>query len=140
MTTPSWPSNLPLPERQTYNFRPDDPRMKRTGQVGPPAYRRMASSVADRMNLSITVDRSDRQVFWDFHRKDCSDGTKSFIMPDPISDGWLLLTGDGSPLLMPDGTPLLLSRLLLCKWGEDVPQETMEGLRFKISFGVAIMP
>lgn len=140
MSIATWPTVLPRPERQTYGMKPDDPRLKRTGESGPPAYRRMVSSVAERTSLSLSVDRSDRQVFWDFYNEDCGHGTKAFIMPDPITDGWAMLTGSGVPLLASDGTPLLLSRLLLCKFGDEVPQELLEGLRFKISFGVVIMP
>lgn len=140
MSILSWPESLPKPERQTYGFRTDDPRMKRAGEAGPPAYRRLVSSSASRMSLSITVDRSDRQVFWDFYTVDCADGTKTFNMLDPITDGWALLGGDGTPLLLEDGTPILLSRVLLCKWGDEPPQETMSGVEFKIGFGVVIMP
>lgn len=140
MTIAAWPTVLPRPERQTYGLKPDDPRLKRTGEAGPPSYRRMVSSVAERMSLSISVDRSDRQIFWDFYNRDCSHGTKAFTMPDPITDGWLMLTATGEPLLMGDGTPILLARKLLCKWGDEVPQELIEGVRFKISFGVAVMP
>ncbi len=140
MSLQTWPGVLPKPERQPYGFRPDDSRLKRTGEVGPPAYRRMVSVSASRMSLFITVDRSNRQVFWDFYTLACADGTKAFNMPDPITDGWACLTGAGAPLLLPDGTPILLSRILLCRWGDEVPQETISGIEFKISFGVVIMP
>ncbi len=140
MTIPNWPDELPLPTQAGYSHQPDDPRTKRPREAGPPGYRRRFSSVARTMKLSIVVDRNERQIFWDFYRDDCGDGTKPFYMPDPVTDGWPFLTTDGVNLQTDDGTPMLLARTMLCLWDESVPSETIKGVQFEISYSVVEMP
>lgn len=139
MSIPSWPE-LPLPTQAGYGFQPEDPRTKRTREAGPPGYRPRYSSVATTMRLGLDLDRNQREIFWDFYRKDCKNGSTTFTMADPITDNWPLLSIDGKPLLNEAGRPLLLAKRLLCLWGDEVPSETLEGLRFKLTFAISIMP
>ncbi len=46
MSYPVWPSDLPRPERSSYQLQPQDARRKRGFESGPPGYRRRFSAVA----------------------------------------------------------------------------------------------
>lgn len=137
---PAWPSELPNPERNTWQKTPQEARLKRRTDAGPPGYRRRFSSVAKLVNLSILVDRNGKAVFDNFHDLATAYGAKPFVMPDPTTDGWALLKSDGAPLLTHAGVPILLSARWLVQFGDQLPAETIVGNRFRISFSVAVMP
>ncbi|WP_102226875.1 hypothetical protein [Acidimangrovimonas sediminis] len=140
MTVAVWPSELPKPTRNDWQAQYQDPRLKRTRDTGPPGYRRRWSSVARQVSLAIVVPRSLKQVFDNFHRDATAYGALPFYMPDPTTDGWALLSADGAPILNGSGQPLLLSARWLCLFGDTMPSETVQGIRFKISFPVVVMP
>lgn len=137
---PVWPSELPKPERNTWQKSPMEARLKRRNDAGPPGYRRRFSSVAKSVNLSILVDRNGKAIFDNFFEQDTAFGSKPFTMPDPTTDGWALLTSEGAPLLTSEGVPILLAARWLCLFGDQQPSEAIVGVGFRISFSVAVMP
>lgn len=136
---PSWPSVLPRPERRSYQVGRQDARLKRNPQAGPPAYRQRFSAVARLVSMSIVVTRARLAVFENFYTIDTAEGSLPFHMPDPLTDGWPLLTSDGQPLLM-NGVPLLMSRRWLVLFGDQTPTVSPAGIESRISFSVAVMP
>jgi hypothetical protein len=135
MTVAVWPSELPNPERGTYQAQREDTRLKKRGR-GAVGYRRMSSSTPRLISMSIEVPRSLKAVFDNFHMDTTADGTLPFWMPDATTDGWPMLSSSGQPVLMPDGTPILLSRRMLCLFGDEMPSESVRGVRFEISFNL----
>lgn len=140
MSYPVWPSDLPRPERSSYQLQPQDARRKRGFESGPPGYRRRFSAVAKMVNLSLILSAHHRAVFDAFYEVACAQGASLFWMPDPTRDGWPLLATDGTPLLGPGGVPLLTSARWLCAWGDTPPIETLQGLEFRKQFQVVVMP
>lgn len=139
MSTGTWPSSLPRPSRNSWQAQQDDGRMRRSGG-GPPGYRRRFSSTARMVSLSINVPRSQKAVFDNFYMDTTSAGSTPFWMPDPTTDGWALLDAAGRPVNDATGQPILLSARWLCLFGDETPIETIQGVRFDISFSVAVMP
>lgn len=135
-----WPETLPRPERSSWQLQAQDPRLKRQADAGPPSYRRRFSSVARTVTLSLILTRLQRGVFDAFYEEDCGWGSSLFWMPDPTTDRWPLLTPDGVPLLTGAGAPLLMSALWLCRWGDQMPTETVVGIEFRKSFSVVVLP
>lgn len=133
-----WPSDLPKPERNSWQMTLQDGRRKAQPEAGPPRYRRRISKPARLVQMSVTLDRDQREIFDRFH-SDCANGTGLFYMPDPATDGWGLFGSDGQPLLS-GGVPLLLSARWLCSWGDQMPSETVIGVEFRKSFSVVVMP
>ncbi|APX21321.1 hypothetical protein [Salipiger profundus] len=140
MTVPSWPTALPRPLRSSYRASATDPRLKRAQDAPVPAYRRRYSSVARGLQLSLVLSRAQKAVFDTFHTETTGFGTTPFWMPDPVTDGWPLLTPEGQYLLTPEGQRILLSARLLCVFGDEVPSETLRGMSFTVSFSVWVMP
>ena len=133
----TWPSELPPPERDTWQMTAQDPRRRRQSETGPPGYRRRFSSAAKLVTMSLVLTRSQKAVFDNFYWGDAKAGVRMFRMPDPTTDGWALLTPSGAPLLTPDGRPLLLSKIWLCAWGDQVPSESVvEQVKFRKSFNI----
>jgi hypothetical protein len=135
-----WPTALPRPERNTWQLQPQDARRKRQPDAGPPSYRRRFSSVARNVTMSVLLSRSEKAIFDQFFHETCAEGSQLFYMPDPTTDGWPMLTSDGVPVLTGDGQPLLLSARWLCAWGDQMPTETLQGLEFRKTFSVVVLP
>ncbi|WP_440411157.1 hypothetical protein [Neorhizobium petrolearium] len=144
MTIAVWPSELPRPERNTWNARPQDARQKRQSDAGPPSWRLKFSNAAKMVSLSLLLTRDQNAVFDNFYQYETKKGSLLFWMPDPTTDGWALLTDDGSPLLISggaqDGLPILLSAQWLCSFGDELPNETVQGIHFRRTFGVVVIP
>jgi hypothetical protein len=137
----TWPATLPHPERSTWQVTPQEARRKTQSDAGPPRYRRRFSGVAKMVTMSVILTRSQKAVFDRFFHDDCAEGSLTFYMPDPTTDGWKLLTGDGVPLLTAGGAPILLSARWLCAWGDQLPAETIHGqLEFKKTFSLVVLP
>ena len=135
-----WPTELPRPERNTWRAQFQDPRQRRPSDSGPPGYRRKFSSVAREIALSVQLTRNQKAVFDNFFEDDTGYGSELFTMPDPTTDGWFLNASDGSALVNENGTPLQMCGSWICKFGEQMPSETIEGVDFRISFSVMVMP
>lgn len=140
MSVPHWPSYLPKPNREGFGRAPQDGRRRRRAEAGPPGYAKRFSATARLVNLTISTDRQGKAVFEKFFDEDTEEGSLPFWMPDPTTDGWPLLTSDGVPLLIAGGVPLLLSAQWLCLFGDQLWSEQVIGVRFQISFQVAVMP
>ncbi|PKR90866.1 hypothetical protein CXZ10_05820 [Pleomorphomonas diazotrophica] len=140
MTIPTWPASLPKPERDSWSQSPFEARRKRQTEGLPPAFSRRFSGVPETVALSIVVSRAGRAVFDQFYKEDTSFGAKPFYMPDPTTDGWALLDGAGNPMLTEGGQPILLSAQWLVFFGDDLPKQTIEGVRFRLAFSVMVMP
>lgn len=144
MTVAVWPSSLPKPDRDTWNAQPQDARLKRQSEAGPPTWRRRFSNAAKMVSLSVLLDRDQNAIFENFYLYDTKQGSLLFWMPDPTTDGWFLYTDDGSPLLISggdnDGAPILLGAQWLCSFGDTLPNETVVGIRFRRTFSVVVIP
>lgn len=136
-----WPSDLPPPQRDSWQLTPQDARSKRQSEAGPPGYRRRFSSVARNVAVSLILTRDQRAIFDRFFHDDCAEGSALFHMPDPATDGWRMQTAAGLPLLTGTGQPLLLGAHWLCAWGDDLPAETIvQQVKFQKSFSVVVIP
>lgn len=137
---PIWPPELPKPQRAAFQKQHQDPRIRKRAESGPPGYRRRYSSVGQLVSLGIKVTRDQLAVFENFHQNDTALGSLPFVMPDPITDGWPLLTPDGEALVGPDDEPLLIAAHWLCLFGEAMPAVSKPGLHFVVAFPVTVMP
>lgn len=140
MTIPIWPAELPRPDRDTWQRSPQDARIKRQSDAGPPAYRRRFSAVADQVSLSLTLTRDGAARFDRFYADATAGGSLPFWMPDPTLDGWELDTAEGDALTTHDGTPLLISAWWLCLFGATVPAESIIGSEWRKTFTVVVLP
>lgn len=136
----TWPDTLPRPERSGWQLQPQEARRKRQSDAGPPAYRRRFSSVAKMVSLSVLLTRNQKAIFDRFFHETCAEGSLRFWMPDPSTDGWKLYSTDGQPLMVDDSTLLLLSERWLCAWGDQLPTETVQGIEFRKSFSIVVVP
>lgn len=114
--------------------------MPKSASNGPPGYRRRYSSAARQVGLTISVYRWQKAVFDQFFEETTRFGSLPFSMPDPVTDGWPALSTDGMPLLTTGGQPILLARQWICLFGQDMPSDTIRGVKFQISFSVSVMP
>lgn len=136
-----WPVDLPRPERNTWQLQPQDARRKTQADAGPPRYRRRFSSAGKMVTLSLILSRNGKAIFDNFFHDTCAEGSHLFYMPDPTTDGWPIFTAEGLPLLVsPSGAPLLMSARWLCSWGDQTPVETLQGLEFRKTFSVVVLP
>ena len=139
MSVPVWPSSLPKPARATYQAQLYDGRVAKKGG-GVPGYRRRFSSVARFVSLSIDVPRAEKAVFDDFYAYETGYGSLPFWMPDALTDGWPLLSSDSAAMLDDEGRPIVLGARDLVLFGDQTPVQTVKGVRFGITFTVAVMP
>lgn len=136
----SWPKELPRPMREGYQYSNGEGRLKKRNESGPPGYRGRFSSVADDVNLTLDISRNELARFDRFYNEQVSKGAKQFLMPDPTTSGWPLLTADGAILTDHLGRPLLLEKTWLCFFGDALPSKSVIGNRFRLSFQVSVMP
>jgi len=136
----SWPSELPRPDRQGWQVQPQDARRKRQSEAGPPSYRRRFSAIARMVSMQLLLTRQQRAVFDRFFHETCEEGSLHFHMADPTTDGWPILTASGAPLLDGAGRPILMARRWLCAWGDQVPSEGIEGVMFRKTCSIVVLP
>ncbi len=136
----NWPSELPRPERDTWQMQTENNRIKRQGDGGSPWYKRKYSRAAKFINLSLLLDRDLKAVFDEFYEDTTASGTINFYMPDPTTDGWSILDQNGRSLLNEDNRPLLISSTVLCSFGDETPIETVVGVGFRKSFSLVVYP
>lgn len=140
MTVPAWPTQLPKPERSTYQMTPGEARLKRRTDAGAPAYRRRFSGIPKLVTMSILVTRAGKSIFDLFYENDTRSGSLPFTMPDPTTDGWPLTDAAGNPLFDGAGNPLRMSGTWLCMFGDQQPIETIIGKEFRKSFSITVLP
>lgn len=134
-----WPTSLPRPERNSWQRQRQEGRLKRQTDAGPPGWRRRFSSTALMVSLSVVLTRNQKAIFDRFFEEDTRGGSLLFWMPDPTTDGWAMLDDAGNPLLSGD-VPLLLAARWLVSFGDQLPQESIQGTEFRIAFSVVVMP
>ena len=134
-----WPSDLPRPERNSWQLQPQEARRKTQSDMGAPRYRRRFSSVPKLVTLSVMLDRNQRAIFDNFYADDCAEGSRRFWMPDPSTEGWPLFASTGQPLLTHDGRPILMGGRWLCAWGDQLPAESVIGIEFRKSFSIVVL-
>lgn len=141
MTIPTWPTELPRPNRAGYSLALGESRAFTQDDAGPIRMGRKFSQVAKPVAMVIEVNRDLRAVFENFWFQDTKGGVLPFIMPDYATDGWALLDENGATLLTEDDTPILLSETWLCLFGtSSTPQFSPRGVDWIISFAIAVMP
>ncbi len=126
--------------RSGFQSQLDDPRQHKQSETGPPGYRSRFSSVSRAVGMTIDVPRTQKAVFDNFYEHQTSHGSLPFWMPDPVTDGWALLTDTGAPVLTEAGVPILLSGQWLCLFGGSTPVLTIKGVRFRIAFTISVLP
>lgn len=140
MTLAAWPSTLPKPNRDAHQAQLQEARLTRSAETGPPAFRRRWSAVAKTVGLAVDVDRTGKSTLDAFFETTLKHGALPFTMPDPVTDGWPLLTDGGAPVLDEGGAPVLMSAIWICKFAEP-PRETLtRPLWFRMAFSVLVMP
>ncbi len=140
MTLSAWPSTLPKPNRDAHKAQFQEARLGRTRETGPPGFRRRWSSVARTVGLAVDVDRAGKSVLDAFFETTLKHGSLPFTMPDPVTDGWPLLTDAGAPVLDESGAQVLMSATWTCLFAEPPVEALTRPLWFRISFSVWVMP
>lgn len=138
--TARWPSSMPKPLRDGFSQVFLDTRLRRNADFGPPSYRSRFSRLLHATSMTFEVDRDTLEEFRVFYTEDLRMGSLPFIMPDPLTDGWPLTDTDGDGLLLPDGSELLAGVDNLVTIGDQPPQITPIGNRFRISLQVVKLP
>jgi len=141
MTVPSWPAEMPYPQRTSYRSQRFDARRKTTFDAGPPGRSRRFSAVGRTIALTFRLTALRAAVFERFYVDTCAEGSLPFWMPDYMVDGIPLLTETGAQLLDENGVPLLCSKIMLVAWGDETPtQSNVKLLERDVSFEVIELP
>lgn len=141
MSIPEWPRELVKFERSGWQVQPQDARLRRHGDVGPPGYRRRFSAAGRIASMSLVVDRFQKAVFDHFFEVTCAKGSRLFRMPDPSTWGWDLRVDAQTAIFSADGQRILLAASWLCTFGDELPTETMvNDVEFRKTFSVNVMP
>lgn len=135
-----WPSELDPPMQEGWRRQAGDARRRSSTDSGPQRISRRFSRVARPVSIVLDLSRAQLSRFWRFYFEEAREGSQPFLMPDPTTAGWALLTDDGSALLTDEGLPLLLDETWVCLFGDQLPSETIYGVRFRVSFEIAVMP
>ncbi|KMK68586.1 hypothetical protein [Puniceibacterium sp. IMCC21224] len=140
MTYAVWPEELPRPERNSWKLSWQEARLKTQNETGPPSYRRRFSNPARSIALSLILTRQERAVFDNFFEVTTGHGSLLFYMPDPTTEGWGLATGDGAPLLTDGDVPIVLAARWLCSFGDTIPAQAVQGIEFRMTFSLWVLP
>lgn len=135
----TWPSQLPRPSRQGWQRSLQDARFDRSSSAGPVLPRLMHSVRMASVAMVMDLDRRQKAVFDKFVEFETRLGTLPFLMPDPTTDGWPLLTSSGAPLLTSAGQPILLTSKKRCYFGKPLPAETLIPGQFRMSFNIVVL-
>lgn len=140
MSLPVFPASLDRPLRDNFNQGLGDNRRMFAPEAGPLVPRPRFSRVADPVSMMLDVSRQQRAVFEQFWADDTRRGSLPFLMPDPGTDGWPLLDANGAPMLTAGGQPILLAKTWVCMFSDQVPAITAYGNRWRIAFGIGVLP
>lgn len=137
---PVWPTELPRPMRPGFSFGAGDGRLRTRSDSGPPRVARRYSQVPDLVSMTFDFSRAELARYDRFFADEIRKGTLPFLMPDPTTSGWPLLTDDGVPLLTDEGVPLLLEDTWLVMLADEMPRRSVAGVRFRLELSLAVMP
>lgn len=140
MTLPVFPPILDRPLREGFSIASGEARRLFEPEAAPVQPRARYSRVAKPVSMSLITDRNGLAIFNRFYEVTLINGALPFLMPDPITDGWPLLTADGFPLLTGAGQPILLAATWVCLFGKNLPMRVPVGVGFRISFSLGVMP
>ena len=90
--------------------------------------------------MQFLLTREEREIFDHFYTETLSEGTGLFRMPNPTIEQWPILTESGLPLLSEGGSTLEGAATWLCRFGDQVPTETVIGTRFQKNVEVVVLP
>lgn len=137
MSVQVWPSELPRPNRKQWQSVPQDTRNKKSPKSGPPSYGKGLSRAVTQVSIALDLTFDQRQVFDRFFHQECNEGVILFWMPDPIVTGRALTFSNGMPLLNEGGQPLIVTKTWLCRWGDNLPTETIPSqLHYRKTFSL----
>lgn len=68
-----------------FSYQPGDVTLQSENSIGPKKRRRRVTSSVDVVTCTITIDKSDFQLFKDFYYTTLAGGVKSFAFNDPIT-------------------------------------------------------
>ena len=141
MSYPTFPVELPKPQRSGYQGQLANARRLTTFDSGPPKSSLRHAMVARTIAMTLDMEAWQVQLFSRFYEDTCRFGSVMFWMRDVLTDGAPLLTSEGVPRLNSAGVPLLASKLMLCAWGEQPPAfSSLKLRRERASFQVVEMP
>lgn len=140
MTLPSYPSELPTPLSDGYQVARGDGRIMGRNDAGPPNIRGRFYAVVSTVQFSTFLSRSQLARFDRFYVEDTKKGAKPFLLPDPGTHGWPLLTDDGTPILTDAGVPILLAEIWLVTFGGKLPVVTNKATYWTVSFEIMVLP
>lgn len=140
MTLPLYPSELPAPLRTPYSVARGDGRLIGRNDAGPRNVRRRFAATVKTISFSTLLSRSQLARFDRFYYEETKEGALPFLIPDPRTDSWPLLTDEGEPLLTDDDTPILLSEIMLVIFGDRLPDDKFNDLEFNVAFDLQVLP
>lgn len=140
MSVPVWPAELPPPNRSGFSLESGDGRLRSRTDAGPPRFRRRYSATAAPVQLTVDLTRPQLGRFDAFLAEDLAGGSLPFLMPDPLSHGWALLTGGEELLRIEDGTGLLIDAWWLVLIGDRMPARGIVGSRIRVSLALVVLP
>ena len=146
MSIAIWPQDLPqrvLADGYQEGVR--DGRLVQAMDKGPPKMRRRTSAAVKPVQAAMVVDFNGRARFERFWNDDTAGGVLPFYVRDQALDSLALgVSADGEaagPLLTAHGAPVLIAASWLCQFAEEPPSVTaMDGIWFRISFGLLVLP
>ena len=141
MALPLYPPELPRPEASNYQEAFGDGRLQGRTDAGPPVGGRRFSSVVNTVQFSTLLRRSQLARFQRFYDEDTRQGSLPFLIPDPTTDGWMMMTDTFQPILNEAGLPLLLSETWVVMFGATLPRiTTSRPPLFSVMFELSVMP
>lgn len=135
-----WPDCLPLPTLGGMSQSRQNARLERTGETGPPRFRRKFSAVATGASMQVVADTSQTWQLEAFYRDALEEGSLPFLMPDPMQQGKPIANEDAVLLLDGDDSELLLTKMNLCSFGEPPAIQRMAPHYNRITFTVWYLP
>ncbi|WP_221235574.1 hypothetical protein [Sagittula marina] len=97
---------------------PQNARKERTGDTGPPRFRRKFSAVSEGLSMQCIMNLTQFHTFKYFYTETLQQGSLPFIMPDRVQTGAPVATEGGAILLTEDDFPIAVVRNRLCVFGE----------------------
>lgn len=135
-----WPKSLPVPTLHGMAQSRQNARQERSGDTGPPRFRRRFSAVATGASMRVVATTTQTWHLEAFYAQTLQEGSLPFLMADPMRDGKPIADGNGTLLLNGDGSPLLLIRKNLCVFDEPPSVSRLAASHNAISFSLWFLP